>query len=125
MEIKPIVQIAESLEMEEKSAPSDRLYNGLSLACSIAAVALFLTSIVTYFVNRDAGLAVFLRIFYPMLILMIAGLALGLTELLRNRYFTSVLSVQLSAIAFLATIAFVIAQGVLYGRVFILPFNYL
>jgi hypothetical protein len=61
-------------------------------------------------------------VFYPLVVFEIVAFVFGIQELVRNRYFTSILSVSLASVVLLGTVAFLILQGVYFGGVAVFPF---
>lgn len=120
--MKLLNDINQSIEIENKSSHADRLFNGLSLSGSTLACALLLGALITYAVNVRSGLIAFACVFYPLVVFEAVAFVFGIKELVRNRYFTSILSVSLAAVVLLGTVAFLILQGVYYGGVAVFPF---
>ena len=119
--MKLLNDINQSIEIENKSSHADRLFNGLSLTGSLLACALLLGALITYAVDVQSGLIAFACVFYPLVVFEIVAFVFGIQELVRNRYFTSILSVSLASIVLLGTVAFLILQGVYFGGVAVFP----
>lgn len=120
--MKLLNDINQSIEIENKSSHADRLFNGLSLTGSLLACALLLGALIAYAVDVQSGLIAFACVFYPLVVFEIVAFVFGIQELVRNRYFTSILSVSLASVVLLGTVAFLILQGVYFGGVAVFPF---
>jgi len=124
--------IEESLALNKKQTPSDKIFGGVSLG--VGALALFLLAIVfvlylslsyAVIVETPVYLYAWLLVFYPILALTIAGLYFSIGQIMRNPYLSTILGAILNGAALIALIVTTIVQAVLYDQIFIVPFYFL
>lgn len=116
--------IDESIELDEKQTPSDKVFNVVSLLCGAAAAALLLICLIFYFTLPDVAVLAWIYAFYPIVVFVAAGTFCSAAQLLRNRYFTSVAAFILNIAGIVAAITVLIVQAAVYKEVFIAPFIY-
>lgn len=93
---------------------------------AICAVAVMGTICAAFFVyDLDLGLYVFQLLFYPIAIGLIVTFFYSIAELLRNPYMSSIIALIAASVLTLLLITAIILQGVMLGKVYILPFSLL
>lgn len=120
--MKIIDELNQSIDIDNKSSHADRIYNGLSFTAAVLSCALLLAALIAYLVDPAKGLFVFAVVFYPTAVLIVVSYVFGIAELLRNRYFTTILAVVLTSAVLIGTVVFIILQGALLNNVAIFPF---
>lgn len=91
--------------------------------CAVAVMGTVCASFIIY--DLDLGLYVFQLLFYPMAIGLIVTFFCSIAELLRNPYMSSIIALIAASVLALLLISSIIVQGVLLGKVYILPFSLL
>lgn len=114
--------LQDALELEDKSTYSDKIYNTGAVLSSSISVIMLITCVIAFIANSNTGLLFWQYLFYPMLVFNISGIYLSIAQVLRNRYFSIILSSTLSVITFLAIVVIIILQIVIYHKVWIVPF---
>lgn len=117
--------IEDAIEMEEKSTPSDKIYNTGAVVTSLLAFLLNITFLIVFLVDQNAGLLTWQYTFYPMLVFNIAAIYLSFAQVLRNRYLSATLSSALAVLNLIGIVVVIILQAVLLKQIYIVPFIFL
>ena len=117
--------IDEALDLDEKQAPSDKIFSIISLSTSIVAAVILVVCLLFYIAQSPIALPVWYYLFYPCLILAIVGASCSAGQLIRNHYFSTIFALILSGLTIIALVVVLIIQGVVYNGPFIGPFFFL
>lgn len=123
--MKLVDDLAQSLEMDEKSVYSHKVFKTVSIISCVAAAVMEVLCIVLYFVNAELGLYFYSMLFYPMAILLLITFFFSVPELLRNIYMSSLISLILASVMSIVLIVSIFLQAFLLGKVYIVPFLFL
>lgn len=115
--------INNSVDLENRSPQSTKLFTKLAILISTIALLMFFISVVTYQIDHTLGLNVFASIFIPMAILFIIAVYLAIAERLRAKYMGAIIAIIISCLVFICIVAAIIFELVKYGELFIAPFN--
>ncbi len=115
--------INNSVDLEERSPNSTKLFTRMSIIASITSLFVFFVGVIAYQIDELIGLNVFSSIFIPMLILFTFSFYLAVCERLRAKYLSARLAVLLSILSLIATLAFMALELIKYGRIYIAPFS--
>ena len=118
-------EVPSPFKMDSKCVYSHGVFN-LVTVIAICAVAIMGTVCASFFAyDLDLGLYVFQLIFYPSAIGLIITFFCSIAELLRNPYTSSIIALIAASVLTILLIVVIILQGVLLGKVYILPFSLL
>lgn len=115
--------INNSVDLEDRSPQSTRLFTKIAILSSTIALLLFFICVVTYQVNEILGLNVFASVFLPSVILFIIAIYLAISERLREKYLGAIIAIIISCIVAICIVAFLIYELIVYGEIFVAPFN--
>ncbi len=115
--------INNSVDLENRSPISTRLYTKTAILASTIALLLFFICVVTYQIDYILGLNIFAAVFFPMVILFIIAIYLAIAERLRAKYLGAIIAIIISCIVFICILSFLILELIKYGQIFIAPFN--
>lgn len=115
--------IENSVELEERSPQSTRLYTKIAIIISTLSLILFFVSVITYQIDHVLGLNVFAATFVPMLILFTVSFYLAVAELLRVKSMGARIAIIISVLSLLATLTFMFFELITYKKIFIAPFT--
>ncbi len=115
--------INNSVDLENRSPQSTRLFTKIAILASTIALLLFFICIVTYQIDSILGLNIFAAVFFPMSILFIIAIYLAIAERLRAKYLGAIIAIIISCIVFICIFSFLIFELIKYGQIFIAPFN--
>ena len=120
-----ISEVPPPFEMDSKCVYSHGVLNLVTVIaiCAVAVMGTVCASFIIY--DLDLGLYVFQLLFYPMAIGLIVTFFCSIAELLRNPYMSSIIALIAASVLALLLISSIIVQGVLLGKVYILPFSLL
>lgn len=113
--------INESLKLNKKQSPLDKRFNAISLICAFFCVFAWAAFFCILAINFNIGLSYFSIGFYFIAALTLIGLFFSVKELLRNRYFDSLLSFTLLTMSFIAILTTIITQFVALQIIYIFP----
>lgn len=113
----------ESIDLEERSPTSSKLFTKLSIISSLIALLMFFGCAIMYQINHTLGLNAFAAVLIPKTLLLIISLYLGIAERLRGKYMGAVIALLLCVALTLAIISVFVFELAVYGEVFIAPFN--
>jgi len=116
--------IEHSIELDEKKTPSDKIFSVVGISTGFVSVFLLLFSLLMFLLARDYSHLVWYYLYYPTIVIAIAGLICAGGQLVRNHYFSTILALGFNTIAVLTLIIVSIIQGVVYGQVFAFPFYF-
>lgn len=117
--------IDNSIELEEKSSPSDKLFNKLSIVFAAVSLGIFFICLVMFCVDKNIGLNLFKYAVYPIILINLFSYVFSIPQLLRNRYFSALLGFLIAAACLIGVIIFVVFQYIYFGRVYMVPFVFL
>lgn len=123
--MKIIDELAQSMEMDDKSVYSHKVYITVAFIAAIAAGVMEALCLILYFFNSEAGLYVYSLLFYPTAILLIVTFFFSIPELLRNVYWLSLVTLMLAGIMTVLLIVSIFLQAFFLGSVYIIPFVFL
>lgn len=115
--------ITDSVELEERSPASTRLYTKVAMLASAVDLLLFFVSVITYQIDEELGLNVLSAVLLPMLILLIAAFYLAVAERLRAKYLGANIAIILCVVMALCVLGCIVYELVKYGKVYVAPFN--
>lgn len=114
-----------AITLDDNSTHSDKVYNTGAICCSVASLALLIGCLITYIISDSIGLIIWQSLFYPILIFDVVAIYLSFAQLLRNRYFSILISSCISALVMICLIVVIILQIVILKKLYIIPFVYL
>jgi len=114
--------IISSIDLDKKKPPSDKIFSGLGIGTGVLAILLLTICLMFFVAARHLSRSVWFFLYYPMILLIMVGLVCTVGQLLRNKYFTTVIGLILNATAAIVILIVSIYQGVVYGQVFAFPF---
>jgi len=115
--------INHSVELENRSPQSTRLFTKIAMFASISALLLFFVCIICYKINETLGLNMFSSVIVPMGVLLLISAYLAITERLRAKYLGSIIALMVMAVTVLCVVGFMIFELITYDVIFLAPFN--
>ena len=115
--------ITNSVDLENRSPQSTRLFTKIAIISALIALILFFVSAITYQIDNKLGLSVFASVIIPIIVLFVGSLYLAICERLRAKYMSAIVALILTALIAACLIAFVTFELMTYGEIFIAPFN--
>lgn len=119
-----VEELAQSMEMDDKSVYSHKVYNTVALISSITSAVLEVLCFILYLTVPQIGLYTFSLVFYPLAILLLVTFFFSIPELLRNIYMSSLIALLVASVMIILLIVAVFLQGFLLGTVYIVPFMF-
>lgn len=110
-------KIHDMQELDEKSAPSDKFNNRLTLILSLISVALMLTCAIIGLVDRAIAVSVFKILFFPFALITLVSIYLGIFQLVRNPFAMAFIAIIIDAITVAVVVAFIIFAYAYTGNV--------
>lgn len=115
--------INNSVDLENRSPQSTRLFTKIAILSSTVALLLFFICVVSYQIDHIVGLKVFASVFIPMVILFIIAIYLAIAERLRAKYMGARIAIIISCLVFICVVTFLIFELIRYGAIYVAPFN--
>lgn len=115
--------IHDSVDLEERSPQSTRLFTKVAILISTVALLLLFGCIILFQVDEILGINVFSSIFIPEVILFLIAFYLAITERLRAKYMGARLAILITILVFIGIMGFIAFELIKYHEIFIAPFN--
>ncbi len=115
--------INNSVDLEERSTKSTRLYTKISISASILSLLLFFIGVIAYQIDHLLGINIFAATYVPMLILFTFSFYLAVCERLRAKYLSARIAIFISVLSLIATLTFMVFELIKFKEIFIAPFN--
>lgn len=114
--------IEDYIKVEERSTPSDRIFNSISMVCTLVVSAILIAFFIVNIFSFSIAIRFWSYMFYPMLIIEMLALTSGIGQLIRNTYLSAIISIVISTLNIFVIIGFIIIQGILDKKLYIPPF---
>ena len=115
--------INDSVDLEERSPQSTRLFTKVAILISTVALLLLFVCVVLYQADEILGINVFASIFIPEVILFLIAFYLAIAERLRAKYMGARIAIIISALVFIGVMAFMFFELIKHQEIYIAPFN--